>query len=212
MNGLKLDMLMYTDHLENWLDLVIVCWFSSFWQHFDLQFPGIFLGTQGENGLKFGMLMFSDHLQLRLDFGHGLLIFLIWTTFWLNETGQIWAVIFFRTHGRNGQKFYMLMYPDHIWNSGYAGVMVCWFSLFWCHFDLEKQVKCAVSRHIHDKVWEEWAEIHHVHLYLVISPEIKKANSSTWKLSSYRVCVCVWGGGGGGGEYPGADCSVVKLF
>ena len=85
--------------------------------------------------------------------------------------------------------------------TGYVRVMVCWFSLFWCHFDLEKQVKCTVSRHIHDNVWEEWAEIHHVHLYLVISPEMKKANSSTWKLSSYRV--------GRGGNTP--DCSVVKL-
>ena len=36
------------------------------------------------------MLMYSDHLQNRLDFGHGMLIFLILAPFWLSETGQIW--------------------------------------------------------------------------------------------------------------------------
>ena len=49
---------------------------------------GIFLRTQRRNGLKFGMLMYSDHLQNRLEFGHGLLIFLIWVPFWLSKTGQ----------------------------------------------------------------------------------------------------------------------------
>ena len=29
--------------------------------------------------------------------------------------------IFFRTHGRNGLKFDMLMYPDHLWNWLYSG-------------------------------------------------------------------------------------------
>ena len=44
---------------------------------------------------------------------------------------------------------------------------------------LVKQAKCAVSRHFRDNVWEELAEIRHVHLYLVISPETKEANFST---------------------------------
>ena len=64
--------------------------------------------------------------------------------------------------------------------------MVYWFSSFWRHFDWVKQVKCAVSRHFRDNVWEEWSEICHAHLYLVISPEMKKANFNIWKLSSYR--------------------------
>ena len=52
-----------------------------------------------------------------LDFAYDLLIFLILAPFWLSETRQIWViVIFFRTHGRNGLKFDMLMYPDHICN------------------------------------------------------------------------------------------------
>ena len=137
-------------------------------------------------GLKFGMLMFSDHLQHRLDFDHGLLIFLILTPYCFNETGQIF---FSRTHGKNGLKFtcwYILttFKTDCIW------VMVGWFSSFRCHFDQVKQCKCEVSRHFLDNVWEEWAEICHVILYL-ISPKMIKAHFSTWKLSSYRLGVCL---------------------
>ena len=51
--------------------------------------------------------------------------------------------------------------------------MVYWFSSFRHHFDLVKQVKCAVFRNFHDNVREEWAEICHVHLYLVISQKWK---------------------------------------
>ena len=75
---------------NGWI-LVIICWFSSFWLHFDLRFPGIFLGTQGRNGLKFGLLMYSYHLQNRLDFGQGMLLFLILAPFWLSEAVQIWG-------------------------------------------------------------------------------------------------------------------------
>ena len=71
--------------------------------------------------------------------------------------------------------------------------MVYSFSLFWRHFDLVKQVKCAVIRHFRDNLWEEWAEIGHVRLYLVMSQKWKKANISTWKSSS-----SYWGGGGWG--------------
>ena len=59
--------------------------------------------------------------------------------------------------------------------------------------------KCAVSRHFRDNVWEEWAEISHIHLYLVLAPETKKATFSTCKLSGY------WAGGI-------LDCCVVRLF
>ena len=37
-----------------------------------------------------------------------------------------------------------------------------------------KQVKCAVFKNFRDNVREEWAEVYHVYLYLVISPEMKK--------------------------------------
>ena len=52
-------------------------------------------------------------------------------------------------------KFDMLMYRDHF-GTDYIWVMVCWFSSFWRHFDLEKRVKCGVSRHFRDNVCEEW--------------------------------------------------------
>ena len=133
----------------------------------------------------------------------------------------------------------------------YILVTVCWFSSFWRHFDLVKQVKFAVSRHFLENAWEEWAEICHadlssplselirfwswsfdfpfffhvysvvlcqsdwpltakgatairyldlvVHLYLVISEEMKKAKFSIWKLSSRRA-----------GGIP--DCCVVRHF
>ena len=85
---------------------------------------------------------------------------------------------------------------DYIW------VMLCWFSSFWHDFDLVKQDKCAVSRHFHDNVWEEWADICHVNLYL---PEMKQANFSTWKIIQLPS-----------GGYPWLLCSqtflVSKLY
>ena len=46
--------------------LVTVCWYSSFWRHFDLVeqvkfgVSGIFFRTHGKNGLKFDILMYLD--------------------------------------------------------------------------------------------------------------------------------------------------------
>ena len=50
--------------------------------------------------------------------GHGLLIFVILALFWLSEMGQIWGfrAISWRTHGGNGLKYCMLLYPDHLQN------------------------------------------------------------------------------------------------
>ena len=55
------------------------------------RFPGICRRTHGGNGLKYYMLMYLDHLQNYLNYGHGLLTFLILALFWLSETGQIWG-------------------------------------------------------------------------------------------------------------------------
>ena len=54
------------------------------------RFPGICWRTHWGNGLKFCMLMYLDHRQNWLDYGHGLLIFLLLAPLWLTETGQIW--------------------------------------------------------------------------------------------------------------------------
>ena len=58
------------------------------------RFQGICQRMLGGNGLKFCMLMYLDHLQNWLDYGHGLLIFLLLAPLWLSETGRIrgfWA-------------------------------------------------------------------------------------------------------------------------
>ena len=61
--------------------------------------------------------MNSDHLQNRLGSGHGLLIFLIWRHFdLLKEVKFGVSRIFFRTLGRDSLTFYMLVYPDQIWD------------------------------------------------------------------------------------------------
>ena len=90
-NGLKFYMLMYLDHLQNWLvyghSLLIFLILALFW----LGFPVISWRTHEGNGLKFCMLMYLDHLQNWLDFGLGLLNFVILALFWLSETGQIWG-------------------------------------------------------------------------------------------------------------------------
>ena len=55
------------------------------------RFPGICWRTHGGNSLKFCMLVYLGHLQNWLDYGHGLLIFLLLAPLWLSETGQIWG-------------------------------------------------------------------------------------------------------------------------
>ena len=131
-----------------------VCWYSSFWHHFDLV-----------KQVKFGIFR-----------------------------------IFFRMHERNGLKFDMLMYPDHLRNWVHLGHGLL-VSLFWRHFDLVKQVKCALSRHFRDIVWEEWAEISHVHLLSCDIPRNeKKRQILAHENHHYRV-----------GGYPWLLCSQTFL-
>ena len=72
-------------------DVIRVCWYSTFWQNLsfvnwsDMGFLSIFWVTHERTILKFGMLMYPDHLQYWIDFGQGLLMFLILKTFWKFE-------------------------------------------------------------------------------------------------------------------------------
>ena len=50
---------------------------------------GHFQENARKNVLHFGM---PHHRQDWLDFGHGLLIFLLLASIWLSETGQIWSL------------------------------------------------------------------------------------------------------------------------
>ena len=90
----------------------------------------------GGNGLKFSMWMYLDHLQNWLVYGDGLLIFLILAPFWLSETHQILGFpgISWRTHGGNGLKFCMLLYPSDLQNCldyGHSLVVFLILALFW---------------------------------------------------------------------------------
>ena len=101
LNGRKFDMLMYPDHLENWLDfghrLLIFLVLAAFWFSETGQICDFwsFSWEHMEEWPQICMLMYSDHLQNRFDFGHALLIFLIFAPFWLSETGQIWGFLDF---------------------------------------------------------------------------------------------------------------------
>ena len=55
------------------------------------RFPGTSRRTHGGNGLIFCMMVYLVYLQNWLDYGHGLLIFLLLASRWLNEMGQIWG-------------------------------------------------------------------------------------------------------------------------
>ena len=55
------------------------------------RFPGVSQRTHGSSGLRFGVLMYPGHLQNWLDYGCGLLIFLLLVPHWLSEMGQIWG-------------------------------------------------------------------------------------------------------------------------
>ena len=60
--------------------------------------------------------------------------------------------ISWRLHGGNGLKFCMA--PSEfirLWSM----VIICWFSSFWCHFDLVK------LEHFLKNAWKEWPQIVH---------------------------------------------------
>ena len=48
-----------------------------------------------------------------------------------------------------------------VFRTDWIMVMVCWFSSFWCHFDLVKWVKFQVSGHLLENAWREWPAIWH---------------------------------------------------
>ena len=73
--------------------LVMVCWFSFFWRHFDLVkrvnlwFPGISRRKHKGNSLKYYMLMYHDDCQNWFDYGQSLLINIILAHFYLVKRG-----------------------------------------------------------------------------------------------------------------------------
>ena len=136
-------------------------------------FRAFVLECMGGMVWKFGMLTNPVHLQNWLDFGHGLLIFLILVPLRLNETGK------FKLSGHFLRKAWEewpeIWHTDvslprrwtggMVWNltccfsvitfrTDYISVTVCWFSSCWCHFDLVKLVIFEVSGYFHEITWE----------------------------------------------------------
>ena len=91
------------------------------WNGSNLGFPGISWRTYGGNCLKYGILLYPDHLQNRLDYGNGLVIFLILMLFWLSEAGKIWGFQAFWSCSVDFPH-----YGDHFfgWNWSYFGFLV----------------------------------------------------------------------------------------
>ena len=94
------------------------------------RFPGICRRTRGGNGLKFCMLMCLGHLQNWLDYGHGLLIFLLLASLWLSESGQIWGFRAFPGEHTVGMSWNFACWCIlTIFRNDEFIVMVCWFFL-----------------------------------------------------------------------------------
>ena len=98
------------------------------------------------NGRKFDMLMYPDHLENWLDFGHHLLIFLILVVFWLCEKGLICDFRAFSWEHKGGMVSHLacrciFTTSRTVW----ILVAIYWYSSFWRHFDLVKQLKFGVS-------------------------------------------------------------------
>ena len=106
--------------------------------------------------------MYPEHLQNWLDFGHGLLIFLLFRITFTCETGQIGGFQAFPGKFMEGMAWNFVCWCIlTTFKSDNILVMVCWFSSFWYHFDLVKQVKFSVSRYFPENAWREWLEILH---------------------------------------------------
>ena len=75
------------------------------------RFLSISRRTHGGNGLKFCMLMYPDDLQNWLDYGHGLLIFLLLAPLdrsYLGFPGIVWRMLGSKCRGASGGIFVML--------------------------------------------------------------------------------------------------------
>ena len=95
--GLKFYMLMYLDHLQNWLvyghGQLIYLILALFWLSETGQIWG-FRAFPAERMQEWPDILHADvswHLQNWLVYGLGLLLFVILALFWLSETGQIWG-------------------------------------------------------------------------------------------------------------------------
>ena len=182
---------MYPDYLENWLDFCHSLLIFLILVAFDLvkQIKFAIFGHFIENTREeWPQIWHVDvfwspseqisFLSRSVDIHYFGSIVTWWNRYDFGVSG-----IFFRTHGRNGKIYhanvswpYLELITFGSWFVGFPHLEPFWLS--------EAGQMCS----FHAFLWqymEVWAEICHVHLYLVISPEMKKAIFSAWKLSSY---------------------------
>ena len=182
-NGLEFDMLMYPDHLQNWLDfghlLLIFLILASFWLNETGQICKFwtFSGNAREEWPDLwhaGVCWPPSELKFWSwsgDFPHFGVILTQW-----NRSNLGFLAIFFRMHGRKGLKFDMLMYPDYLVNClhfGHGLLIFIILAVFWLS---ETRQICSFQAFS----WEciggiGWTK-------LVISNEMEKANFSIRKL------------------------------
>ena len=188
-------MLMYPDHLQNWLDLghhlLIFLILASFWLRETGQICNYLENPRGE-WLELWSADISWPPSDLISFGHYFPHFGIILTQWTRWNLGI-LVIFFRMHGRNGLKFDMLMYPDYLFSNLHFrhGLLILLLLVaFWLS---ETSQICSVRAF-------SWGCIGGIGwTNLVISEEMEKANFGIRKLSSYQA-----------GGIP--DCCMVRLF
>ena len=129
------------------------------------------------------MLMYSDQLQSRLKLIHGLLIFLILSTFWLSETCQICGFGAYSWERMVGMS----------WNLACCCILTIFRLDFGHGLLIFLILSCLFRGSV--PIWLAFGGvstntyINLLDFYPVISEKMKKANFSIWKSSSYQVGV-----------------------
>ena len=133
---------------------VIICWFSSFWHHFDFvkqakfATSGYFQENAREEWPELWHADVSWPPSELIKFWSWSVNFPFLASFWLSETGQIWGLWQFSSECMGGMACNLTCWCIlTTFSTAYILVIVCWFSSFWQEFDLVKQVIFAVFKH-----------------------------------------------------------------
>ena len=197
-NGLQFGMLIYPDYLQNRIDLVVVCRFSSFWRHFDLVKQvnlGVsrhFTESAWEVWPEFWHADVSRPPSELMRFWSQSVDFPFLEPLLRSETGQIWGfcAFFLRTHGRNDLNFGMLMYPDHLPNwldFGCSLLIFLFLAPFLCCETGQMRGFCTFS-------WERMGEMAPILAYwcILIPDHLLKLLNFGHALLIFLILVPLW--------------------